>query len=80
MEKYKVWVLFGHYWKQNYKAVAAAKKICDVEGEGALNEHMAQWWFNQFASGNLSLEDEQRLGRPRISSSEVTKQAAEQQP
>jgi hypothetical protein len=26
MEKYEVRVLLGHYWKENYKAVAAAKK------------------------------------------------------
>jgi hypothetical protein len=26
MEKYEVRVLFRHYWKQNYKAAAAAKK------------------------------------------------------
>jgi hypothetical protein len=26
MEKYEVWVLLRHYWKQNYKAAAAAKK------------------------------------------------------
>jgi hypothetical protein len=26
MEKYEVQVLLRHYWKQNYKAVAAAKK------------------------------------------------------
>jgi hypothetical protein len=34
----------------------------DVEGEVAVNERMAQRWFKRFASGNLSLEDEQRLG------------------
>jgi hypothetical protein len=61
MEKYEVQVLLRHYWKQNYKAVAAAKKICDVEGKGAVNECTAQWWFEQFASGDLSLEDEQHL-------------------
>jgi hypothetical protein len=27
MEKYEVRVLLRHYWKQNYKAVAAAKEI-----------------------------------------------------
>jgi phosphoribosylaminoimidazole-succinocarboxamide synthase len=79
MEKYEVLVLLRHYWKQNYKAVAAEKKS-DVEGEGAVNERMAQWWFKRFANGNLSLEDEQRLGRPRIWDSEATKEAAEQQP
>jgi hypothetical protein len=26
MEKYEVWVLLRHYWKQNYKAAAAAQK------------------------------------------------------
>jgi hypothetical protein len=26
MERYEVLVLLRHYWKQNYKAVAAAKK------------------------------------------------------
>jgi transposase len=66
MEKYEVRVLLRHCWKQNYKAVAAAKNICDVEGEGAVNERMGQRWFKRFASGNLSLEDEQRKGRPRI--------------
>jgi hypothetical protein len=31
MQKYEVRVLLRYYWKQNYKASAAAKK-CDVEG------------------------------------------------
>jgi transposase len=60
--------------------VAAAKKICDVEGEGAVNEHTAQRWFKRFVSGNLSLENEQRPGQPRIYDSEATKEAAEQRP
>jgi histone-lysine N-methyltransferase SETMAR len=44
-----------------------------------VNKHMAQWWFKRFASGNLSLEDEQLPGQPRIWDSEATKEAAEQQ-
>jgi hypothetical protein len=62
MEKYKVRVLLRHYWKQNYKAAAAAKKICDVEGEGAVNECMAQRCCKEFACGYVSLEDEERPG------------------
>jgi hypothetical protein len=77
MEKYEVRVLLRHYWKQNYKAVAAAKEICDVEGEGAVNECTAQLWFKRFASGNLSLEDEQRPRRPRIWDSGATREAAD---
>jgi hypothetical protein len=80
MEKYEVQVLLRHYWKQNYKAAAEAKKLCDVEGEGTVNECTAQLLFKRFAGGNLSLEDEQRPGRPRIWYNEATKEAAEQQP
>jgi phosphoribosylaminoimidazole-succinocarboxamide synthase len=63
MEKYEVRVLLRHYWKQNYKAAAAAaEKKSDVEGKGAVNEHTAQRWFKWFVSGNLSLEYEQHPG------------------
>jgi hypothetical protein len=41
MEKYEIRVLLRHYWKQNYKAAAAAKKKSDVDGEGAMNERTA---------------------------------------
>jgi hypothetical protein len=63
-EKYEVWVLLRHYWKQNYKAAAAVKRTCDAECEDAVNERMAQQWLKRFVSGNLSLEDEQCPGRP----------------
>jgi hypothetical protein len=33
MEKYEVWVLLRHYWKQNYKTVAAAKKYVMVKAK-----------------------------------------------
>jgi hypothetical protein len=36
--------------------------------------------LKDFASGNLSLEDAQRPGRPRIWDNEATKETAEQQP
>jgi phosphoribosylaminoimidazole-succinocarboxamide synthase len=65
MEMYEVGKLLRHYWKQNYKAMAAEKKG-GVEGEGAVNERMAQRWFKWFASGNLNSEDDQCQGRPRI--------------
>jgi hypothetical protein len=44
------------------KAQLRQKKICDVEDEGAVNERTVQGWFKRFASGNLSLKDEQRPG------------------
>jgi hypothetical protein len=45
-----------------------------------VNERTTQRWFKWFVSGNLSLEDEQQPGCPRIWDSEATKEAAEQQP
>jgi hypothetical protein len=56
-----------------------SKQKSDVEGEGAMNERTAQR-FKRFASDNLSLEDEQRPGRPRIWDGDATKEAPEQQP
>jgi hypothetical protein len=43
-----------------------------------MNEGTAQRSFKRFASGSLSLEDEERPGRPRIWDSGATKEAAEQ--
>jgi transposase len=80
MEQYEVRVLLRYYWKQNYNAAEAATEICDLEGEGAVNERTAQPWFKLFASGNLTLEDEQRPRQPRILDSEATKEAAERHP
>jgi hypothetical protein len=38
---------------------------------------MTQWWFKRFASGKLSLEDEQSPWQPWIWDSEATKEVAE---
>ena len=38
-------VIVKHYWKQNYKAAAAARKIYEVEGEVVVSERVAQRWF-----------------------------------
>ena len=34
-----------HYWKQKFKATEAAKKICEVEGEGTVEIKTAQFWM-----------------------------------
>jgi hypothetical protein len=64
-----------------YSDISGNKTIGgDVEGETAVNERTVQRSFERFMSGNLSLEDEQHPGQPRIRDSEATKEAAEQQP
>ena len=41
-----------------------AKAICSVYDVDALNFRVFQKWFAKFRSGDLILEDKERLGRP----------------
>ena len=47
-------------------ASSASRKLCTCTafGEGAVSEKTAQNWFQKFRSGNETLEDELRAGRP----------------
>ena len=40
------------------------KKICAVDGEGAVTDGMCQKWFVKFRAGDFSLEDAAQSGRP----------------
>ena len=40
--KSKIRVLLKNYCKQDYKAAAAARRICEVEGKAVVSEHVAQ--------------------------------------
>ena len=33
LTKFEISVLLKHYWKQEYRAAAATRRICEVEGE-----------------------------------------------
>ena len=70
-----------HYWKQHYKAAAAAaKKICDVEGESVVSKRTAQDWFKRFNEGRASLADKARSGRPIEVDSEALREAVNANP
>ncbi|GFU49197.1 histone-lysine N-methyltransferase SETMAR [Trichonephila clavipes] len=45
-------------------ASQAHKKLCAVYGDEALKERQCQNWFAKFRSGDFSLKDEKRSGRP----------------
>ena len=47
-------------------AKAAAKAICDVEGEGTVAAQTAQKWFKRFNEGGLDLKDRPRSGLPTV--------------
>ncbi|XP_014487703.1 PREDICTED: histone-lysine N-methyltransferase SETMAR-like, partial [Dinoponera quadriceps] len=52
------------YFRKGKNAAQAAKKLRDVYGEEAIKERPCRNWFDMFRSGDFSLKDEQRLGRP----------------
>uniref|UniRef100_A0A5S6QSY1 HTH_48 domain-containing protein n=1 Tax=Trichuris muris TaxID=70415 RepID=A0A5S6QSY1_TRIMR len=51
-------------FKQGTKAAVAARKINMTFGSGTLGVGTVRWWFRKFRSGNESLEDNDRSGRP----------------
>ena len=52
------------YFRKGKNAAQAAKKVRDVYGEEALKDRHCRNWFDKFSSGDFSVKDEQRLGRP----------------
>jgi len=42
MDKIEILTFLKHYWKQNYSASAAVRKICEVEGEDVVTSRIAQ--------------------------------------
>ncbi|GFU81657.1 transposase [Trichonephila clavipes] len=49
---------------QREKASQAHKKLCAVYGNETLKERLYQNWLAKFRSGDFSLKDEKRSGRP----------------
>jgi len=53
-----------YYFRKGKSAERVAKKLRDVYGDKALKERQCQNWFRKFRSGDFSLKDEPRSGRP----------------
>ncbi|KFM58915.1 Histone-lysine N-methyltransferase SETMAR, partial [Stegodyphus mimosarum] len=56
--------LAGSFFDDGKNASQAHKKLCAVYGDEALKERQCQNWFAKFRSGDFSLKDEKRSGRP----------------
>ena len=80
MEKIELRVILRHYWKQGFKATDAAKKICQVEGEGIVEVRTAQIWFKRFNDGDTTLKDNAHTGRPITVDSSAIVNAVEANP
>lgn len=53
-----------YYFRKGKNASQAHKKLCAVCGNEALKERQCQNWFAKFCSGDISLKNAQRSGRP----------------
>ena len=62
LTKFEIRVLL----KQDCKAAAVAPRICEVEGEGVVSEHVAQRWFKRFNFGEDNTKELPRSGRPKL--------------
>lgn len=80
MDKIEIRTLLRHYWKQAFRASAAAKKICQVEGEDVVSTRVAQMWFKKFNDGERDLQDRPRSGRPIKMNCERLRQSVEDKP
>ncbi|XP_065645670.1 histone-lysine N-methyltransferase SETMAR-like [Hydra vulgaris] len=64
-------------FKLGRNATQAAKNICTAFGEGTVSERPAQKWFQRFSSGDESIEDLPRSGRPLLVDEDELKDAVE---
>jgi len=51
-------------YQKNFNARQARDELMPVFGENCLNERQCYYWFQRFNSGDFSLDDEPRSGRP----------------
>ncbi|EPB71878.1 transposase [Ancylostoma ceylanicum] len=59
-------VLVLHYFERGFTAAQACKEINAKEGKGQISVSNVYYWYKKFRSGNHSLLDRKRSGRPSI--------------
>ncbi|GFS61769.1 histone-lysine N-methyltransferase SETMAR [Trichonephila inaurata madagascariensis] len=65
-------------FKVSLSAAASSRRICQALGDSAVNECTARHWFQKFRSGDLSLCDRARTGRPQALDDEPLQVAIEE--
>ena len=82
MENGKVYIRHVMLWefKQGYGAQVTFDKICSVCGAGRVTYRTVRKFFAKFRSGNTTLTDELRVGRPSELGDNFLKATLEQNP
>ena len=80
MEKHQIRVIFLYEFKLGRNATETAKKINQVFGPDVVNDQTIRRWFDKFRTGNTSLVDEPRLGRPGTVDDDVLRDLVEADP
>ena len=64
MDKSNFRAILLHEFKLGHKGSEATRSIHKASGKNVFNELTVQHWFKKFRSGDISLEDKDRSGRP----------------
>ncbi|XGW05837.1 hypothetical protein V3C99_016305 [Haemonchus contortus] len=64
MDKRQIRTIFLSKFKLGRRATETARDINDALSLGTTKKHTAQWWFEKFRTGDESLGDDERSGRP----------------
>lgn len=80
LEQSQIRLLIRYCFKRKLSTRAAVKEICDTEGEGTVSQSNVCRWYKRFKSGDLTLDDEPRSGRPTMFGSEDLVEALKIQP
>ncbi|KIH57078.1 hypothetical protein ANCDUO_12735 [Ancylostoma duodenale] len=65
-ERQRVRVLIFHFFERGFTAAQACKEIRANDGRYRISASNVYYWYKRFRSGNHSVVDEMRPGRPTI--------------
>lgn len=65
LDKSQIRAIIYYEWKNNTSTNETVSKLNEVLGEGTMQLRTVQNWFKKFNSGDFSLEDKERSGRPK---------------
>lgn len=79
-EKIAIRGLMRHYWKKGLNPTSTTKIICEFEGDNTVKRSTVSDWFKRFNSGDTSLTDKPRSGRPSVLDEDDLQLAMESHP